>query len=399
MVVSGELLLTSFKRVKGTLIGSFCAVDWQARKKDPALFSFYGDLAKASGCKVKGSTFSVNLKDAVDACREYDQAHARLPLEPAGFVLHESRCGSTLAANVLEVVSNSTRVYAEAPHLPSALKQRAYVDKLSSSTDKGKEEADATSFGSTPDPDQTELLRDVHYLASRSPSGPKETFYKFTTVANWDLDPILDAFPETPWIYIMRNPVEVMMSYRKETTTMTTSLKKKKGVDMGGLGFSNSSNCVRKKFHRTPELQNEVRQYGLYQKWAAKGMDDLPNHVYCAAHLAVINGIALELYRERPGGMFVDYSGLVETLKHEVIPNHFGFELDEDAIARIDEVGGTYSKASRKINKKLNPMNESSAKEWVEDSAKKTDSAPDFVFDIVDLMLEEGYKQMLALAV
>ena len=34
-------------------------------------------------------------------------------------------------------------------------------------------------------------------------------------------------------------------------------------------------------------------------------------------------------------------------------------------------------------------MNESSAKEWVEDSAKKTDSAPDFVFDIVDLMLEE----------
>ena len=168
MVVSGELLLTSFKRVKGTLIGSFCAVDWQARKKDPALFSFYGDLAKASGCKVKGSTFSVNLKDAVDACRAYDQAHARLPLEPAGFVLHESRCGSTLAANVLEVVSNSTRVYAEAPHLPSALKQRAYVDKLSSSTDKGKEEADATSFGSTPDPDQTEV-RCRHEGTSQTP--------------------------------------------------------------------------------------------------------------------------------------------------------------------------------------------------------------------------------------
>ena len=86
------------------------------------------------------------------------------------------------------------------------------------------------------------------------------------------------------------------------------------------------------------------------------------------------------------------------------------------------------------IKKKKNLVNESSAKEWVEDSAQKTDSAPDFVFDIVDLMLEEvrmcftpaclltaassdstnfnthntttnllfssqGYKQMLALAV
>jgi hypothetical protein len=109
--------------------------------------------------------------------------------------------------------------------------------------------------------------------------------------------------------------------------------------------YSNSS--LRSSY--STQLQKEVRQYELYQKWAAKGMDDLPNHVYCAAHLAVINRIALELYRERPGGMLVDYSGLVETLKHEVIPNHFGFAIDEDAIARIDEVGGTYSKASRKV--------------------------------------------------
>jgi len=398
LLLAGEISLIGLKKVKGAIVGKFCEIDWEEKKKDPASFSFFMDLVKKNECNEKGGTHSIDLKRAVSACKAHDQLHGLLSeggiVEPAGFVFHESRCGSTLAANVLEVVSDETRVFAESPIIPGALKFfKDYEESVDRSNDDNDVEEFLVNRNDSEEENPTTLLRDVHYLATRSPSGPVQVFYKFTTVAMWEpnLDPVLDAFPKTPWIYIMRNPTEVMMSYARETKG-SQKVKESKGVDMGGRGFTNSSNCFRKSFNEREEIKNEIRQY---MEWKEKGKDDVPNHVYCAAHLAVINAIALKLYYERPGGRFVDYSDLVETLKLDIIPNHFGFHLDDAALARITETGGTYSKASRKVNK---IKNETMAKEWVGDAEKKIDSAPEFVVDTVQLMLEEGYGQMLKLA-
>lgn len=114
--------------------------------------------------------------------------------EPAGFIFHMSRCGSTLVANLLRALRHS-RVIAEAP----ALNQILGMPAASSALTDRQGCADALAV----------LRAAVHALGGR-PGGPY--FVKFSSWNVFYLPLVRAAFPEVPWVFVYRHPVEVMVA-------------------------------------------------------------------------------------------------------------------------------------------------------------------------------------------
>ena len=96
---------------------SFCLIAWDEQQANPAAVPMFKDLKKASPL-CKGTTFRVDdFYALVRQAKQYDQqsqeqrttdfaatkkrkGHQVVPI-PTMAIFHESRCGSTLASNVL----------------------------------------------------------------------------------------------------------------------------------------------------------------------------------------------------------------------------------------------------------------------------------------------------------
>ena len=146
----------------------------------------------ASGCDEKRNLATVDLAAVARQARDADAAaDAVRALPPAGFVFHESRVGSTLAANALAAMDPAGhRVYSEAHPVNDALKA---CD--------GRPACDA-GVGAA-------LLRDVVYLMGRTAS-PRERrlFFKVSSVGAKRIAVVQEAFPAVPWIFVYRDPRE-----------------------------------------------------------------------------------------------------------------------------------------------------------------------------------------------
>ena len=165
----------------------------------------FRDLVSNSKHCTTEKTFSVDLKKVVDLARHVDEniqmkgRDAPRALHPAGFVFHESRCGSTLVANALAAMDPmKNRVYSESAPPIAALKLCGIDGELCS-----KETA-------------AELFRDVVYMMRRTDNPVEENvFFKIQSMGTKYIDTFLRAYPETPWIFVFRDPVQVMMSQLK----------------------------------------------------------------------------------------------------------------------------------------------------------------------------------------
>ena len=104
--------------------------------------------------------------------------------DPDGLVLHLSRCGSTLVANTLRARSG-TVVLAEPGPLEPVL-------------------------ASSPDP-----VRDLRALVrAMAPEDPGSAYVvKLDAWATLDLPVVLEAFPDVPWVFVCREPAEVVVSH------------------------------------------------------------------------------------------------------------------------------------------------------------------------------------------
>jgi gluconate kinase len=130
----------------------------------------------------------------IDALAE-QYAHAP-GLRPTGFIFHTSRCGSTLAAQMLAALPR-TVVLSEAPPIDSILRARFRVAGLT-------------------DEQRIAWLRwMVSALGQRRRGDEERLFIKFDAWSVLDLPLIQRAFPDTPWIFLYRNPVEVIVSQLK----------------------------------------------------------------------------------------------------------------------------------------------------------------------------------------
>ena len=118
---------------------------------------------------------------------------ARPGLPPSGFIFHLSRCGSTLTAQMLAALPQNI-VISEAPLIDTALRAHLRDTRVT-------EEQRATWLRGL-----------INALGQARNPGERHLFIKFDSWSILDLPVIRQAFPDTPWIFLYRDPVEVMVS-------------------------------------------------------------------------------------------------------------------------------------------------------------------------------------------
>lgn len=178
-------------------------------------------------------------------------------LEPAGFIFHMSRCGSTLAARMLGAPPEFVAI-SEAPPLDAVVRRR--------------------------DP---ELLRAmVRALGRVRAPGQARLFLKLDCWHALDLPLFRQAFPQTPWVFLYREPAAVLASHVRACGIQMVA-------DRFGPAFWG--------------LEPTERPFG--PGWYAQ--------VLAAICEAGARGAALG------GGLYVNYAELPEALFGRVLP-HFG---------------------------------------------------------------------------
>jgi gluconate kinase len=117
----------------------------------------------------------------------------RRAIAPTGFIFHLSRCGSTLVAQMLAAPAQNI-VISEASPISKIL-QANFIDPQIS------------------DEQRIIWLRSmIAALAQQRHAQERYFFIKFDSWNTIDLDLIERAYPEVPWIFLYRNPLEVIVS-------------------------------------------------------------------------------------------------------------------------------------------------------------------------------------------
>jgi hypothetical protein len=110
-------------------------------------------------------------------------------LKPTGFIFHLSRCGSTLVSQMLAALPQNIVISEAAP-----------VDFVVRSTN-------------ISDEDRIKWLRWMINALGQKRFGPEENFFiKFDSWNTLEINLIQRAFPDVPWIFMYRNPVEIIVS-------------------------------------------------------------------------------------------------------------------------------------------------------------------------------------------
>jgi hypothetical protein len=112
-------------------------------------------------------------------------------LRPSGFIFHAARSGSTLFCNVLKALDD-TLVLAEPPP----------VNQLLSSP----------ARDATPDLWDEVFAGLISCLGQPRRPGQQRYFVKFSSHAVLRLSDIRRVFPDVPWIFLYRHPIEILVS-------------------------------------------------------------------------------------------------------------------------------------------------------------------------------------------
>jgi GNAT superfamily N-acetyltransferase len=198
------------------------------------------------------------------------------PVPPAGLIFHQSRCGSTLASQMLAAMSRSVVISEAGP-----------IDAVVQAPHARPDIEDAQ---------HATWLRWIIGALGQPRSGEEQhCFVKLDSWHTLALPLFRHAFPGVPWIFLYRDPVEVLVSQLRQRGVHT--VPGLLGPDVFGLG-------------EPPATPVE----------------------YCARVLGRICDGALRAYRAGPG-LLVNYRQLPSALWSEVLP-HFGVTCsDDDRIA------------------------------------------------------------------
>lgn len=329
------------------VIAEFCPLDFSAQKEKPPELPMFRDVVGHSGCDKKGKhTIRVDLQEAVDLAREFDADNVgNLPtvLDLKGVVFHESRCGSTLAANSMMALNpEKHRVYSESSPPIAALRGC------------GEDYSQCSLEASA------NLLKDVIYMMGRS-NDPKEErlFFKFQSITSRTMGTFRMAFPTTPWIFLYRDPVEVMMSQ----------------LDVPRLS---KANCVKSK-NSSPMVRAFIDKTDY-------NFDDFLDEEFCAVHLATLCESAYRNIEDADGlGLAVGYSpNLVHDFLDTIFPKHFHTLVDKAGKDRVLKISGTYSKNRGRHEEG----------DFKPDSEEKVRNASEEIKDAAKFFLEPSYKKL-----
>lgn len=126
-----------------------------------------------------------------DALLQLDKILPRV--EPAGFIFHSSRCGSTLLANACRCVNDSI-----------VLSEPNAIDKLVARFITDANDPVRESLYSV-------LLRTVVNALGQHEDEPR-VFIKFACCSTSQLERIRRIWPNVPWVFLYRDPIETIVS-------------------------------------------------------------------------------------------------------------------------------------------------------------------------------------------
>ncbi|MGH9628805.1 MAG: aspartyl/asparaginyl beta-hydroxylase domain-containing protein [Bryobacteraceae bacterium] len=190
-------------------------------------------------------------------------------MSPAGFIFHMSRCGSTLIAQTLASLPG-TVVISEAAPIDSAIQANS-----------------------------AELLRRTVNALGQCRFGETHYFVKLDAWHIHNLPLIREAFPDAPWIFVYRNPVEVLVS--QLCSPGRPALPGAMDPEALGLSFSHITSVGR-------------------EEWCARVLAG-----FCRSALA---------FRDDPQALFVNYRQLPGAVWN-AISNHFFLDITSDELTRM----------------------------------------------------------------
>lgn len=238
---------------------------------------------------------------------------------PDGLIFHMSRCGSTLAARML-AASPANMVISEAPPIDAVLRLGVEDDA------------------------KVEALKAMVAALGQPRADETRLFLKLDCWHVRDLPLFRRAFPDTPWVFLYREPVEVLVSHLR-----------RRGVQM------------------IPELVPSAR-LGLETP-------DTPDADYCARVLAALCEAAAR-HHPAGGGRLVNYAELPEALFTKVLP-HFGVTPSDDEAAAMRAASDRDAKAPDQG--------------FVPDGAAKRRQAGDDLTAICERRVGEAYRRLEAM--
>lgn len=162
------------------------AVDWAWLGPEPLRASFYeDDIRRALALPFnRAFRYRTRLNDLIAQYGDLDS------LKPNGFIFHMSRCGSTLCAQMLAALPDSIVISEAAP-----------IDMV-------------LQLGRAGDPDvAAQALRAIVAAFGRRRAGHERRYVlKLDAWHALALPIFRRAFPDVPWVFLYRDPVEVLAS-------------------------------------------------------------------------------------------------------------------------------------------------------------------------------------------
>lgn len=166
-----------------TIVSCDLLVGFQQYAAAPYDYPKFRDIVTASKCNQKNQR-----KQKLSALL---QEAPTIVVAPTAFLFHESRVGSTLVSNMLAANSRSL-VFSESKPPVDAL---FHCPKCSTDQERG------------------ELFRSVVHLMGSSATTHDYLFFKFQSIVSQKMSIILSVFPDVPWVFIYRSPVQTLMSH------------------------------------------------------------------------------------------------------------------------------------------------------------------------------------------
>lgn len=260
-----------------SLSGTQPTVDWIYIGQNRFVEPFCHDTLKKLASKPFNRLF--RQQSELDLLLERGQTYPGLPLK--GIVFHMSRCGSTLLAQWLAALSDSV-VLAEPEPLDTLLQW--------------------------PQPySRGETLRALlAALGQPRRTGDRSLFLKTDCWHLLYLDRLLAAFPDTPWLFLYRNPLEVLASHQ-----------------------------------RIPGWQCVPESMAVHGLSTPKGF--LPPLAYGAWVLGNLLESAKQAMARHSNGLLINYAELPAALENR-IANHFGIDLSHRRLEELRAVTKYHAK-------------------------------------------------------
>jgi len=244
---------------------------------------------------------------------------------PSGFIYHMSRCGSTLVAQMLAALPDNV-VISEAGPIDAILQANRKNPRVT-------------------DQQRSDWLRWMVGALGRRPDGKgKRLFVKLDCWQTVEMDLIRQAFPATPWIFVYRDPVEVMVSQFRQPAYWTL-----------------------------PGTLDPAR-FGMDPQSALQ----VPREQFCGRVLQATLQAALDRY-QKDGGLLVAYQNLPDAVW--------------DSVGKF--LGITFSSADLELMKgaaELDAKNPYYA--FVPDSASKQKEASEAIRRVCEEMLNPLYQKL-----